>query len=214
VSILFEDRRAYQIAEEKARKVISKLTPEIVAAERKVEYDAEERKFSLRLFDQEIRITYPDGVVLAESGSRVSGAVAVVALHYLFYSGEPVAGHGWLPYREMPGARHFCRAYEQMAETRLSAYFGNKPERFAVCAGALGGEREDIGESSFLIYALPRIPLLIAMWFATDEFASEAKIYYQPNASYYLHTEDLAVIGVLAVDRLIRMDETLGINSS
>lgn len=210
MSILFEDRGAYRIAEEKARKVVSELLPEVVAAERKIKYDSEAGKFIFAFFDREIFVTYPEGAVLMSGGKRVSGAVAVVALHYLMYSGEPVEGHGWLPYRDMPGARHFSTAFESMAESRLSAYFGNKPERFVRSAVALGGVGEDVGDASFVVPALPRVPLLIAMWFATDEFPAAAKIYYKPNASYYLHSEDLAVIGVLAVDRLIEIDGEIG----
>ncbi len=209
MSILFEQRDAYRIAEEKARKAIAELSPEVIAAERKVLYDSGAGRFVFMFFDREVFITYPEGIVLMAQGSRVSGSVAVVALHYLVYTGEPVKGEGWLPYLDMPGARHFCAALESRTESRLSEYFGESPERFSSAARALDGNEGDVGDASYVIYALPRIPLLVGMWFAIDEFPGAAKIYYQPNAPYYLHSEDLAVIGVLAVDRLIRIDSKL-----
>jgi hypothetical protein len=60
-----------------------------------------------------------------------------------------------------------------------------------------------------VINALPRLPLMVVLWPACEELRGEARILFRPSAPYYLHTEDLAALGVVAAERLIRLSEGL-----
>jgi hypothetical protein len=128
--------------------------------------------------------------------------VAIVALHYLYYRGEPLRTAGWLAYRDMPGGRDFSRAFESMAESILADRFGDAPEEFVRVAHALAGKAGDTGDYSFVIQALPRVPILVVLWPSTDDIAGAAHILFQPSTPYYLHTEDIAALGIVAAERL------------
>ena len=201
--MMFEDRKAYAIAEAVAVQAVRDLDPALVAAERGVLYDGEERSFLVPLLATPVRIAFPTGEVTAEGGRRLSGATAIVALHYLIYQGEPLRAAGWLAYRDMPGGRDFSRAFESMAEEKLAESYGDAPGSFAAAALALGGEPGEAGEHSFVLGALPRVPLMVVLWPACEEVGGAARILFKPSAPYYLHTEDLAALGALAAERLI-----------
>ena len=52
--------------------------------------------------------------------------------------------------------------------------------------------------------ALPKIPLLLAFYEADDDFAAEAKIFYDLTAPNFLDLECLAVLGLMVVQELER----------
>ncbi|MHB8896538.1 MAG: DUF3786 domain-containing protein, partial [Candidatus Geothermincolia bacterium] len=147
--------------------------------------------------------SFPGGAVSQVDGSGLSGAAAILALHYLVYRGEPLGRQGWLAYRDMPGARHFASAFEDMAERRISGCFGGDPSMLSVAAGALGGSPEDLGDASCVIPAFPRVPVLVVLWGECEGTEGSARILFKPSAPYYFHSEDLAALGVVLAERLI-----------
>ena len=205
--MMFEDREAYGIAETRAREAIAALDPELTAAERGVEFQRTPGAFRVPMLGEVVSVGYPGGEVTGAGGTRISGAVAVIALHYLRFRGEPLRSRGWLAYRDMPGGRDFSRAFEAMSEAKLAERFGGRPRAFAEAALRLGGEPGEVGERSFIIGALPRVSLMVVLWPACEEVGGAARVLFQPSAPYYLHTEDLAALGVVAAERLINLDK-------
>jgi hypothetical protein len=202
--MMFEDRKAYGIAESRAAQAIAALDPLLAAAERGVEFDPAEGLFRVPMLGEVISVGYPGGEVMGAEDTRASGAVAVIALHYLAYRGEPVRSSGWLAYRDMPMGRDFSRAFESMAEARLAEHFGERLLDFERAARAIGGYPGNAGDHSFVIAALPRLPLMVVLWPACEDVGGAVRILFQPSAPYYLHTEDLAALGTLAAERLIK----------
>jgi hypothetical protein len=203
---MFEDRRAYSMAEEKAAGELLRLDPEVVALERGLVFDAAASEFRLPFLLRELRITFPGGAVMDEADQPISGAVAVLALHYLVYRGEPDTREGWLAYRDMPGARHFASAFEDMVEKRLATHFGDRPDDLGGAALSLGGTSSDIAEYAFELPAYPRMPLMVVLWPSNEEGQGSAKVLFPPSAPYYFHSEDLAALGVVAAERLIAQE--------
>ncbi len=210
---MFEDREAYQIAVSKAAEDLGSIDPGAAAAERGVEYDADRGLFRVVFLGQSMTVSFPSGEVHVPGGKRQSGAVVVVALHYLTYRGEPLRSEGWLAYREMPGGRVFSSAFEQMSEVKLASRFGADPDEFAAAARSLGGEPAGSGEFSFVIPALPRLPLNVILWPECEGVEGAARVLFPPRAPYYLHTEDLAALGIVAAERLIAMSAKAGENA-
>ena len=208
--MMFEDRDAYTVAELEARKEIGALDPPLAAAERGVEFDQAEHRFRVAVLGENVSVGFPGGEVTGDGGRRLSGAVAVIALHYLTHRGEPLHSRGWLAYRDMPGGRDFSRTFESMAEARLAGHFGDEPQEFQRSALAMGGAGGDVGKFSFVINALPRLPLMLVLWPACEELGGGARILFRPSAPYYLHTEDLAALGVVTAERLMGLSEGPG----
>jgi len=155
---------------------------------------------------EELKVSFKGGVVKSGGGRRLEGAAVVLVLHYLTYRGEPLRASGWLPYRDMPGARHFASAFEQMAEERLAHHFGEGPGGIEGTAQKLCGEPAGLGDCSFEIPVFPRLSLLVVLWARSEVERGAAKILFPPSAPHYLHTEDLAVLGVVLAERMVASD--------
>lgn len=201
VPMMFEDRKGYAIAERMAAEAIASVDPLNVASERGVSFDARSSRFTIPFLGVNITVSYPDGVAWHE-GEKLSGAAAILALHYLVYHGEPIRKPGWLAYRDMPGARHFASAFEDMAERRIAGCFGAEPATLEAAAERLGGIRADVGDASLEIPAFTRVPVLVVVWGACEGVEGSSRILFRPSAPYYFHSEDLAALGVVVAERL------------
>lgn len=154
------------------------------------------------MLGETVEVTFPAGKVACGSSRPVSGAAKVLALHYLVYSGEPMRREGWLAYRGLPAARHFASWFEHAVEKRIADAYGVDPSRLDGPAAALGGVPSDTGDRSFEIPALPRVTLMLVIWGDTEEMEGSCRVLFKPTAPTYLHTEDLAVLGVLLAQRV------------
>jgi hypothetical protein len=207
--MMFEDRKGYEIAESIAAEAIASIDPVLVASERGVTFNEASGRFGIPFLGRRILVSYPGGEVRSEGEERLSSAAAILALHYLIYRGEPLGLQGWLAYRDMPGARHFASAFEDMAERRISEVFGSDPRTLADAAESVGGTRGDVGDVSFIIPAFPRVPLLVVLWGACEGVEGSSRILFRPSASYYFHSEDLAALGVVVAESLAALHESV-----
>lgn len=204
--LMFEDRKAYAQARRKATEELGRLDPGVVALERGVIFDPVKSTLEVPFLGETIAIGFPGGSVLDPQGRPLGGAVAVLALHYLVYRGEPLTREGWLAYRDMPGARHFASAFEQMAEKRLAAHFDGCTEELGRAALYMAGRHSEVAEFAFELPAYPRLSVLVVLWPSNEEGEGSAKFLFPARAPYYFHSEDLAALGVVLAERLIAQE--------
>lgn len=108
-----------------------------------------------------------------------------------------------MKFRDLPGGPAYELAFLQRAVQPLVEAFGENPETLVAAAKLLGGWSLSHGDASAEVSALEGIPLVYIVWKA-DEFSATANVLYDESASSYLPTEDLAVLGELASNRLIK----------
>jgi hypothetical protein len=206
MSMMFTERKAYAVAEKKAAGDLALRDPQMVAFERGVSFDGVTGAFAVPFLGEELVVSFPDGEVASGGARRLEGAVVVLVLHYLTYMGEPLRAEGWLAYRDMPAARHFASAFEEMAEKRLADHFRENPNRILAPARRLGGRPAEAGDLSFEIPVFARLSLLVVLWEPSEVEGGTARILFPPSAPFYLHPEDLAALGVVLAERLMELD--------
>jgi hypothetical protein len=117
--------------------------------------------------------------------------------------------HDLIPYDKLPGGYAFFGAFRQLTIQPLIATFGENCTLFRKCCQYYRGEKQQYGDCSYEIAALPLIPLTIALWERTEEFDARCSVYYDASAYQYLPTEDLAHLGELLSHRLIDAREVI-----
>lgn len=202
-AMMFEDRKAYETALRLAAEALGSTDPALAARERSVAYDGAAGLFTVPFIGGPVFVGFPSGDVRNADGAPLSGAVAVLALHYLVYRGEPLRKAGWLAYRDMPGARQFSVAFESMAQETIARRFDREPEAFRAAASALGGVPSGVAPLSFVFDALPKVPIASVLWEAAEGHPGSAPLLFKPSAPFYLHSEDLAALGVVLAERLV-----------
>lgn len=204
--MMFEDRKGYAIAERQAAEALAAVDPLAAAYERAVDFDESAGRFTIPVLGTEVFVSYPGGEV-SSTDRKLSGAIAILALHYLVYRAEPLRKEGWLAYRDMPGARHFASAFEDMAEKGVAAAFGADPASLEGPARRLGGVPSEAGDASFELPAFPRVPVLVVVWGACEGVEGSARLLFKPSAPFYFHSEDLAALGVVVADWLVALKD-------
>jgi hypothetical protein len=126
----------------------------------------------------------------------------VLLSHYA--KSEPIKASGKLiKFADLPGGYAYEKAFLKRAVQPLAEVFGEKPEKMCEHMDWLGGHELTFGDCSVAIPALPHLPLTIIVW-RRSEFPAEATVLFDATASHYLPTEDLAVLGELAIARMLR----------
>lgn len=165
----------------------------------------EEGRMSLTLFNARYVIELPDLLITSVDKKVVSLVTKIVLLHYLITAdGRPPAGQ-LIPYKEIPGGMLYAGVFARRAIEPLIRVFGNSPERLLDAANRLGGRRAQYGDVSFVLTALPRIPMTYILWKGDEEFPATIQLLFDKSVEGYLSLEDVVVVGEMATNRLIAL---------
>lgn len=125
-------------------------------------------------------------------------------------SGLPPRGR-WLSFLELPDGVHHYVPLQTDATNPLARTFGDHPDEFRRAALRYGGKRLELGDISFFIPALPKLPLAVVLWEGDDEFPPRANILFDSVAETHLTTAALWVLGVeLARKMMSHYDGAVG----
>ncbi|MCL6476892.1 MAG: DUF3786 domain-containing protein [Peptococcaceae bacterium] len=168
-------------------------------------FDGDRSLFLIRSFGQDLTVSYPDGrIFFAGTDCTPPFALCLPVINHLARAdGTPLAGR-LISYRELENGHVFYPAFHREAISRLSRWVaGKSPELLARAAMDLGGEITGGADFACSINFLPRFPLTLKLWFPDEEMEGSANILFDSTANHYLHTEDTAAVGELAVRFLI-----------
>jgi hypothetical protein len=127
----------------------------------------------------------------------------VLMLHYLITAtGVPVADE-WITFREVPAGAFYYPSFAKRAIGPLVRSFGKKLELFERTARRVGQLVSPPGDRGAKILALPRVPVVLALWRGDDEFPPEGNVYFDASVSSYLSTEDIAYLAGATVYSVI-----------
>ncbi|MFZ5634617.1 MAG: DUF3786 domain-containing protein [Bacillota bacterium] len=199
---------AYQ---EAVKKFID-LDPEDIAARSGARFDSGGQRFEIMYFGS-LYMAGRDGRVWRadDPGAEVPYNDRTLILQYLCEaSGLPPRGV-WLSFLELPDGAHHYMPFQTDATGPLARIFGSRPESFVDAAVNFGGSPLSMGDYSFYIPALPRIPLAVVLWEGDDEFPPKSNILFDSVSPAHLTTAALWVLGVELAHKLIRhFDESAG----
>ena len=65
------------------------------------------------------------------------------------------------------------------------------------------------GDASFILPAMPRIPLQYILWEGDDEFPPSVQLLFDSSVDRYLPLEDIVVLGQITTGRLISLSNRI-----
>ena len=68
----------------------------------------------------------------------------------------------------------------------------------------MGARKREFGDASVTIPVFPHLPVTVIVWKGDSEVHGSANLLFDPTASSYLNTEDLAAVGTFVVTQLIK----------
>jgi hypothetical protein len=97
----------------------------------------------------------------------------------------------------------FFRGPHAPPRARIEGAFGHAVEQFQAAAAAMGGIAHDLADAAFEFRALPRLPVVIALWAADEEFPARARFLLDPTACRQLPLDALWLLLGLLARRLV-----------
>ena len=198
----------FQSAIAKAAEDLSKMDPEQVALNARVDFDPETDSFIVPVLGKEYRLERAAGKIHHPPlpDEHVMGSMTVLLLHYLIGSKQRMLRNKLISYRELPNGMVFYNAFRNLAIDPIAEIFGNDMEAFEEHGMELGGNRVSYGEMAFEFSIFPRVPVTYILWTGDEEISASANILFDLSALEHLHTEDLAEVGEVITHQLVHRD--------
>jgi len=161
-----------------------------------------EGQISLNFFNAGYVVDLPDLLITSTEKKVVSLVAKIILLHYLIKADGRPLSHQLLPYKEIPGGMLYAGVFARRAVEPLIPVFGQSPEAFLDAGFRLGGRKAEYGDVSFVLPALPRIPMTYIIWKGDKEFPATIQLLFDKSVEGYLSLEDIVVVGEMATSRL------------
>jgi hypothetical protein len=185
---------AVELAHASAQKELREADPKVVAERSGVAWQKDKGYFEVPFLNRRYRVSLPDATVADETGEEPPLVRRVLILHYLLQAhGEGLAGR-WVDFRSLPGGVVYYPVFRGRVIGRLVRMFGERPQELIKAAVPLGGKPIEMADAAVEIPAFPRVPVVFALWEASDEFGPEGTVMFDDSLPTYLETEDAIVV--------------------
>jgi len=176
------------------------LEIEVISGDKKyIKIPYLDRHYTLVLVNDEIYFDETSGA------PKLSDQVAI--LHYLITAQGKFIRDDWITFRQVPSGEFYYHAFRKRAIDPLVESFGSKPELLDQVSKHMGELVPSPGDRALKVMALPRIPIILALWAGDDEFPAEGNIYFDASISSYLPTEDIAYLAGATVYRAVAISK-------
>ncbi len=190
--------------EEKIWETLAALDPEEVCRKTDAEFDAVSGVYRLRSFGREFSVS-PGGKKLESLSPGSEGFLQ--KLGYFFRlslvgyltSGKDVALAGKLVSPlNMKSGQLFFRGSHVLPLDRIAEKYSSDKEGFLKRGEELGGERLEYGDASFELRPLPRVPVVLILWLADDEFPARADLLLDTSSEIQLPVDVIWAVAMLS----------------
>ncbi|MDY3918411.1 MAG: DUF3786 domain-containing protein [Candidatus Limivivens sp.] len=163
--------------------------------ERYITFTREKEYLRLWYFGQEYRLNCGNGVLEKKEGTewtdRLEMNEALTVYHYLGDGTGNVHESGeWVPESSLDPVR--IRSSDRMDPLLVNFakdYSGKTEELEKRCKIAGGEYEKSAGDTAWIFFPFPEIPLKLVFWEKDEEFPAQVKVYARENATDYVHYE-------------------------
>ncbi|WP_312419200.1 DUF3786 domain-containing protein [Anaerospora hongkongensis] len=204
-------KQAYQSAYTKACEDFQRWNPEDMAASSGTSFACATSTFSIVYAGQGYQVSFPSGeVVYADRNDAVPVTEKIILLHYLIRASGQTIANSWISFKEIPVVGMlYLEPFNKRVTNYLIGVFGNKPHLLLQAGELLGASACRFGNYGIKLNALPRLPIIYALWAGDEEFPPRATVLFDATAPYYLPTEDLVVAAGFCVGKLAQAAKKL-----
>lgn len=168
--------------EERAWEILRGLDPGEVCRNARVEYDGVTGQYNLKSFGMDFLISARDGGIssIAPGGDILLGRLGYffrlsVPWYLIGAKDVPLSGRLVKP-NDIKGGQLFFRGTHMLPLDKLAARYAGDARGFLERGRSLGGEVQGYGDASFRFAPLPRMPAVMILWTADEEFPPRADL--------------------------------------
>jgi hypothetical protein len=182
--------------EKKGWEDLARRDPSEVCRNSLVSYDHESQKYTLRLLNFDFDVDLKNRAVIpiperTETIPHLGLDFRIMVLDYLANCSEAPLGGQLVSGAQLKGGEFFFRGTHGLELDALANTFGDKPEEFGNIGLSLGGKGLELGDVSFQLPVLPKVPVAYVLWAADEEFSARLSVLFDSTADCMLHLDTL-----------------------
>jgi len=183
--------------ERKAWEALSALECADVCRAAAVSYDAVRERYTVRSFGQDILVSPKDRTVSIPGpvpGGRTGEYGELLPLSVLWYLvlAKDITPTGRLVRLEdLPGGGIFAKGSHVLPLEKIADRYGNDKEGFLKKGSEHGGETVKLSDAAVRLAPLPRIPVIVTLWIADEEFPARAGLLFDSTCGLQLPSDIL-----------------------
>lgn len=176
--------------------------------------DAKQEAHKLNVLDRAYVIVPGSKTIVTEGGpSKLEWDIRLLILAYLTGAAKtPLQGKWVTPVEFSGGDLFFSSNAHNLAFAELLSTF-NSAEDFLKAGQKLGGKKDKIGDSSFVLLILPRIPILFIYWAGDEELPSKISVLVDESARSHLAIDALWLAIRISERRLVEVGKLMNDSS-
>lgn len=125
----------------------------------------------------------------------------LLILMYIRQAGSGALSGIWNAFRDFKDGLIRSESFHGACEIPLATMFEHNQEGIIHSLTSAGAEKVKgfSTEHSYVIYALPKLPLLVLLWPGDEEFGADCKVLFDSTATVFLDVEALLYLGMALV---------------
>jgi hypothetical protein len=199
------------------------MDPRGVTARSLADYDAPSGEYRLRILTDEVRISPEKRAVAWPLDANAGPSAALragkppgfnywlVSVVYLLSAKALRPKGNWVSATSLPYGEFFFRGPHALPTESVAAAFGDRPVAFERAAKALGGKpwpetaccEQSRRGGSYVLPALPRVPMLAQLWERDEEFPARASFLFDSTAGEHLMVDAILALSAIVAKRLV-----------
>lgn len=141
-------------------------------------------------------------------GREITFNTAMSIYHLFYYSKkEPKASGVWIPFRDVPRAGVFTKAFFNQTVDPFARFFDGKPDALLKAGEQLGFQRMKSSDAGFEAKIYDCLSIQYLFWDGDDEFPAKANVLFDANITDFVHEETVVIIAADGLQRLMEAAE-------
>ncbi|MDO9303400.1 MAG: DUF3786 domain-containing protein [Anaerolineales bacterium] len=159
-------------------------------------------EFHIPFWGKAVILTWPNLTGYSNTDDELPPIIQALLLYYLLTADGTTLTGKWVSFADLPDGRMYNAAFQGYSGDEIVKAFGFDLPAFGCACLNAGGKPVEVGSASFVIQALPNLPMLVTYWLGDEDFPSSCKILFDSSATHYLPIDGCAIAGSMLTKKL------------
>lgn len=191
--------------ENKAWSILETLRPEDVCKNAAVAFDPGSGSYLIKSFGMEFRVSLREKRITSQAkGSdvllqRLGDFFRLSVLWHLVNAKDVPCSGRLVKLAYVKGGEIFTKGSHILPLERLALKYGRKRDDFLAKGRELGGEVLAMADAAVQLYPLPRVPVVLTLWLADEEFPARADLLLDSTCELQIPTDIIWSVAMMSV---------------
>lgn len=190
--------------EEKVWEILLSLEPEDVCKNALVEFDRQAKLYTMKSFGIDFHLSPEQKRIFTNSDKsdlfikRLGDFFRLSAISYLANAKDTAFTDRLVKIENMKDGEIFARGSHVLPINKLASRYSHEMEAFFKKGKEFGAEILNYGDASLRFFPFPRIPVVMILWRADEEFPARGDLLFDSTCEFHLPVDVIWSIAMIS----------------